>query len=93
MGAPSARPVSKSGLAFPGCEAPNVRFTIIRRPSTSTILNGVSTGMYYVAGAKESSIMMQASMIPIEEQMKCVRFSTLCETDLCMLLVRTRVES
>ena len=70
-----------------------MRFTTIRRPSPSTILNGVSTGMYYVAGAKESSIMMQASMIPIQEQMKCVRFSTLCETDLCMLLVRTRVES
>ena len=70
MGAPSARPVSKSGLAFPGCEAPNVRFTIIRRPSTTTILNGVSTGMYYVAGAKESSLMLEASMIPILEQRK-----------------------
>ena len=93
MGAPSARPVSKSGLTFPGCEAPHVRFTTFRRSSTATILNGVSTGMYYVAGAKESSIMVQASMTPIQEQRKCVRFSTLCETDLCMLLVRTRVES
>jgi len=76
MGLPLASPVSKSGLTFPGCEAPNVRFTIIRRPSSSAILNGVSTGMYYVAGAKESSLMMEASMIPIQEQKKCVGFST-----------------
>jgi hypothetical protein len=70
MGVPLARPVSKSGLTFPGCEAPIVKFTIIRRPSATTILNGVSTGMYYVAGAKESSLMLEASMIPILEQRK-----------------------
>ena len=93
MGVPLARPVSKSGLTFPGCEAPYVKFTIIRRPSAATILNGVSTGMYYVAGAKESSIMMEASMIPIQEPKKSVGFSTLCETDLWCLLVRTGAES
>ena len=66
MGVPLARPVSKSGLTFPGCDVPFVKFTIIRRPSTATILNGMSTGMYYVAGAKESSLMVQASMLPRE---------------------------
>ena len=76
MGVPVARPVSKSSLTFPGCDAPIVRFTIIRRPSPSTILNGVSTGMYYVAGAKESSLMLEASAIPIEDQKKGVRVST-----------------
>ena len=93
MGAPLARPVSLTGLTFAGCDAPKVRFTTIRRPSPSTILNGVSTGMYYVAGAKESSIMMEASMIPIQEPKKSVGFSTLCETDLWCLLVRTGAES
>ena len=88
MGAPLARPVSLSGLTFPGCDAPNVRFTTIRRPSPSTILNGVSTGMYYVAGAKESSIMMEASMTPIQERKKSVGASILCDTDLWGLLVR-----
>jgi hypothetical protein len=67
MGVPLVRPVSKSGLAFPGCDVPFVKFTIIRRPSTATILNGVSTGMYYVAGAKNSSLMVEASMLPIQE--------------------------
>ena len=93
MGAPLARPVSLTGLTFAGCDAPKVRPTTIRRPSPSTILNGVSTGMYYVAGAKESSIMMEASMIPIQEPKKSVGFSTLCETDLWCLLVRTGAES
>jgi hypothetical protein len=49
--------------------------------------------MYYVAGAKESSIMMEASMTPIQERKKSVGVSILCETDLWGLLVRTRVES
>ena len=68
MGVPLARPVSKSGLTFPGCDVPFVKFTIIRRPSSSTILNGVSTGMYYVCGSKESSLMVEASMLPIQER-------------------------
>ena len=85
MGAPLARPVSLTGLTFAGCDAPKVRPTTIRRPSPSTILNGVSTGMYYVAGAKESSIMMEASMMPIEEPKKSVGLSTHCETGLWSL--------
>ncbi len=68
MGVPLARPVSKSVLTSPGCDVPFVKFTIIRRPSAATVLNGVSTGMYYVAGAKESSLMLEASMLPIQEQ-------------------------
>ena len=67
MGVPQARPVSKSGLLLKGCDAPTVRFTVIRRPSPTTILNGVCHGMYYVAGAKESSLMMEASMHPIKD--------------------------
>jgi hypothetical protein len=70
MGVPLARPVCLASLTFPGCDAPKVRFTTIRRPSPSTILNGVSTGMYYVAGAKESSIMLEASMMPIQARKK-----------------------
>ena len=64
MGVPLARPVSKSSLELPGCAPPHVKFTIIRRPSPATILNGVSTGMYYVAGAKKSNLMLEASMYP-----------------------------
>ena len=77
MGVPLVRPVSKSGLTFPGCDVPFVKFTIIRRPSTATILNGVSTGMYYVAGAKESSLMVEASMLPIQEREHDFVFSPL----------------
>jgi len=68
MGTPQARPVSKASLDWPGCKAPCVRFTTIRRPSPSTILTGVSYGMYYVAGAKSTNLMLEASMVPFLER-------------------------
>ena len=68
MGMPLARPVSKASLDWPGCAPPNIRFTIVRRPSPATILNGVSTGMYYVAGAKKSNLHLEASMHPFVDR-------------------------
>jgi hypothetical protein len=71
MGMPLVRPVSKASLEWAGCGTPIVRFTIIKRPSPSTILNGVSTGMYYVAGAKKTNIMLEASMMPFQAGVGC----------------------
>lgn len=67
MGMPKPRPVSKEALQWDGCAAPFVKYTLIRRPSPATILNGVSTGMYYVAGAKKSNLLLQASMYPFQD--------------------------
>jgi hypothetical protein len=64
MGMPQTRPVSKESLEWIGCGAPWVKFTTIKRPSPSTIMLGVSTGMYYVAGAKSSNLMLEASLQP-----------------------------
>ena len=77
MGMPQTRPVSKSSLEWPGCKPPFVRFTTIRRPSPSTILVGVSTGMYYVAGAKASNLMLEASMAPFLD----VAVSKCCQSE------------
>ena len=68
MGTPKPTAVLPETLQWDGCSVPKVRFTIIRRPSPSTILNGVATGMYYVAGSKKSNLFLQASMYPFEDQ-------------------------
>lgn len=68
MGTPKATPVKKESLQWEGCAAPMVRFTVIRRPSPATILNGVASGMYYVAGAKKSNLFLEASMYPFEDR-------------------------
>jgi len=67
MGNPKTRPVCKDSLEWTGCAPPWVRFTTIRRPSPSTIIQGVSSGMYYVAGAKSSNLMLESSMAPFLE--------------------------
>ena len=72
MGMPQTRPVSKVSLEWPGCGPPHVKFTTIKRPSPAAILLGVSTGMYYVAGAKASNLMLEASMQPFVDRM-CMR--------------------
>ena len=68
MGLPLTRPVSKVSLEWPGCGPPHVNFTRIKRPSPNNILNGVATGMYYVAGAKASNLMLEASMQPFVDR-------------------------
>ena len=68
MGTPKPTAVLPASLNWDGCALPKVRYTIIRRPSPSTILNGVATGMYYVAGSKKSNLFLEASMYPFQEQ-------------------------
>jgi len=92
MGMPQTRPVSKVSLEWPGCGAPHVKYTTIKRPSPAAILLGVSTGMYYVAGAKASNLMLEASMQPFVDPM-CMRLCSARPTTLVKCVLFKHVQN
>jgi hypothetical protein len=78
MGYPKPKLIDKDTLLWEGCAAPFVKFTVIRRPSPATILNGVASGMYYVAGAKKSNLFLEASAYPFKDRARHDRLERFC---------------
>jgi hypothetical protein len=67
MRPPKGGNVDRTLLLWDGADVPMVKYTTFKKVSPSLLYNSITTGMYYVAGAKSSSLFVESSDVPFKE--------------------------